>query len=164
MANKGKIGKSLGAIPPQVYLYVIGVPVVIGVAYFGIVKSLLQTLNIIDDAEDRKGKKAFSKLSNSQVLSPQLYLNNKSKVSISSSKANTLATQIYDGKWGGCGGFCDDEDKGVGAIQNAGSRVNISYIAYQFNILYGSSMETYLKDYLEPEDWITIENYISKIK
>ena len=132
-------------ITPQFYLYVIGIPLAIGVAYFGIIRPILKKTGVIDSNEEKKGKKALSKLSGMQVLSPQLYLNNKDKVSISSSVANTLATQIYEGKYGGCIGCCDDETKGVGAITSAGSKVNISYIAYQFNILYGASMESYLE-------------------
>jgi len=147
----------------KIFLIAIGVPLLVGFAYFGVVRPILRKLNIVDTKEEKKGLKSLLKISTKQVLSPQFYIENKNKVTISSSIANTLATQVYEGKYGGCGGFCDDETKGVGAITSAGSKVNISYIAYQFNILYGASMESYLETYLEPENWITIENYISKI-
>jgi hypothetical protein len=132
---------------------------VLGLAYFGIIRPILQTLQIVDTKEEKKGKKDEAKLSRTQVLSPQLYRNNRDKVSISSAKAYSSANNVYEGR----GTFWDDEDLAVGAITSSGSKVNISYIADAFNQMYGTSMETYM-DYLEPEDWTTIDNYISKIK
>jgi hypothetical protein len=69
---------------------------------------------------------------------------------------------IYDGKWGGLFGLYDDETKAVGSITSAGSLVNISYIAYTFQRIYGKDMYAYLDTYLEPTDWTTIDNYIDK--
>ena len=137
-----------------------GVVVLSGVLlYLGIVNPLLKFLQIKDTREEKKGDKDEGKLSESQVLSPQLYRDNKELVSISSAKASRLATQLYEGRsfWG------DDEAMGVGAITSAGSKINISYIAYQFNILYSKSMESYM-DYLESEDWTQIRDYIRTIK
>ena len=132
---------------------------VIGLAYFGIIRPILQTAQIIDTKEEKKGKKDEAKLSKSQVLSPQLYRDNREQVSIGSAKAYSSANNIYEGR----GTFYDDEDLAVGSITSAGSKVNISYIADAFNQMYGSSMESYM-DYLEPEDWTTVDNYIAKIK
>ena len=116
----------------------VGGILVLALAYFGIIKPITNKLGLTKDKDDR---------------------DNKSLVSISSAKANTLATNMHDGK----GTFWDDEDMGVGAITSAGSKVNISYVANQFNVLFGKSMESYM-DYLEPEDWTNIDDYISKIK
>ena len=137
----------------------VGGILVLALAYFGIIKPITNKLGLTKDKDDRQGGRAEDKLSRKQVLSPQLYRDNKSLVSISSAKANTLATNMHDGK----GTFWDDEDMGVGAITSAGSKVNISYVANQFNVLFGKSMESYM-DYLEPEDWTSVDDYISKIK
>tara|TARA_R110000824_G_scaffold32247_14_gene104310 strand:- start:1228 stop:1713 length:486 start_codon:yes stop_codon:yes gene_type:complete len=140
---------------------VVGVVVlaVVALAYFGIIRPITNKVGLTRDKDDRKGDKAEDKLSRKQVLSPQLYRDNKSLVSISSAKANRLATEMHDGR----GYWYDDEDMGVGAITSAGSKINISYVAHQFNILYGKSMESFMS-YLEPEDWTAVDNYISKIK
>lgn len=140
---------------------VIGIAV-LGLSYFGVIKPILDTAGITKDKEEREGDKAEDRLSRSQVLSPSLYRNNKALVTIGSSKANILASNVYNGKWGGCAGFCDDEDLGVGGITGAGSKVNISYVSHIFNSTYGGDMHSYL-DYLEPEDWTTIDDYISTI-
>ena len=147
----------------QTTRYIIYGVVVVGVlalAYFGVIKPILEAVNVIDTKEEKKGKKDSAKLSRKQVLSPSLYRDNKGKVTITSGQANTKATSVYDGK----GTVWDDESMGVGAITSAGSLVNISYIAHAFNNVYGKDMASYLNSYLEPEDWTTIDNYIEKTK
>jgi len=136
---------------------------VLSIAYFGVIKPVLDAAGITKDKEEREGDKAEERLSRSQVLSPDLYLKNKALVSIGSGKANILASNVYNGKWGGWGGLSDDEDLGVGAITGAGTKVNISYVSHIFNSTYGGSMHSYL-DYLEPEDWTTIDDYIATTK
>jgi hypothetical protein len=144
----------------QFIVYGVVILVVSTLAYFGIIKPILNTLGITKDKEGRKGGKDYVKLSRSQVLSPLFYRSNKNSISISSGAANTAAYNIYIGK----GVFLDDETLAVGSITSAGSLVNISYIANTFNTIYGQSMESYLKSYLEPSDWTIIDNYIAKTK
>lgn len=136
--------------------------VVVVFAYFGIIKPVLNTLGVTRDREEREGDRDREKLGRKQVLAPVLYNKNKDKVTISSAKANQLATQIYDGD-----GYYDDEAKAVGAIQNSGSLVNLSYVSKVFYDKYGVGMETYLEgtgmvDYMEDRHWDTIDDYISK--
>ena len=133
---------------------------VVGFAYFGIIKPILDTVGVTRDKEDRQGDRDYDKISRQQILSPLLYKENKDKVTITSGKANESAYNIYIGK----GLIWDDEDLAVGSITSAGSLVNISYIANIFSQNYGLSLESYLSGYLEQSDWITIDNYINKIK
>ena len=67
---------------------VVGVVVlaVVALAYFGIIRPITNKVGLTRDKDDRKGDKAEDKLSRKQVLSPQLYRDNKSLVSISSAK------------------------------------------------------------------------------
>lgn len=152
------IDSSKGETTKMIVYGVVGLAV-LGLAYFGIIKPILEVLQIKDTKEEKKGKKDFSKLSRKQVLSPQLYRENRDKVTIGSGKAYESAKNVYEGR----GTFYDDEDMAVGSITGSGSKVNISYIADAFQTLYGRSMEAYM-DYLEPEDWTSVDNYISKIK
>lgn len=133
---------------------------VVGLAYWGIIKPILNAVGLTKDKEERQGDEDYAKLSRQQVLSPLLYRSNKDKVTISSGSANENAYNVWMGK----GTFWDNEDLGVGAITSAGSLVNVSYIAHVFDENYGQSMESYLLSYLEPSDWITIDNYIDKTK
>lgn len=137
---------------------------VVGFAYFGIIKPILNTVGLTRDKEDRQGDRDKEKLSRTQIFSTELYKNNRDKVSITSAQASASASKIYENRspWyvGG-----DNEEVAVGQITNAGSLVNISYIASKFNDIYGLSLEAYLSDnYLEPEHFTQIDNYTSKMK
>lgn len=131
---------------------------VVGIAYWGIIKPILNAIGLTKDKEERQGEQDYAKLSRQQVFSPQLYLNNKDKISITSGTASESAYNIFSAK----GVIYDNESLAVGSITGAGSLVNVSYIAYVFDRVYGESMETYLNSFLEPSDWITIDNFIDK--
>jgi hypothetical protein len=144
----------------QYIVYGVVALAVLGLSYFGIIKPILNAIGLTKDAEDRQGDNDYEKLSRQQVLSPLLYRSNKDKVTISSGTANESAYNIYIGK----GTFWDNEDLAVGSLTSAGSLVNISYIAHIFDANYGESLESYLQSYLEPSDWIIIDNYVEKTK
>jgi len=136
--------------------------VVLAFAYFGLIKPITNALGLTKDKEEREGDRDREKIGRQQTLSPLLYNKNKDKVTISSARANQLATQIYKGD-----GYVDDEAMGVGAIQNTGSLVNLSYVAKVFYDKTGIGLETYLEgtgmvDYMEERHWDTIDDYISK--
>ena len=135
----------------------------LGLAYFGIISPILKKVGVLRTREEKEGQRVREKIGRKQTLSPLLWQNNKDRVTISSAKANQLATQIYDGD-----GYIDDESKAVGAIQNTGSLVNLSYVAHVFNQKYGQGLESFLEgdvvDYLEPKHWDTVDDYISKTK
>ena len=142
---------------------VVGVAV-LAVAYFGIIKPILNNLGITKDANDREADDVKDDVTRTQVLSDILYKANKNKTTISSAKANTLALQIYNAKWGGWGGLSDKEEMAVGAITSAGSLVNVSYIASVFQQVYKVNLESYLDSFLESENWITIDAYLKRTK
>ena len=153
------VDTSRGETTKYIVYGVLGV-VALTFAYFGIVKPVLNAVGLTKDREDRAGDKSERKLSRQQVLSPQLYKSNMSRVTIGSSTASEYARNIYDAK----GIIYDNEDKAVGSITGAGSKVNISFIADRFQKQYGRSMSSYLYSFLEPKDWIEIDNYIDTIK
>jgi len=134
--------------------------VVVSIAYFGIIKPILNKIGLTKDKDDREGDRDEEKLSRSQVLSPTFYRNNRAKISISSQKAYESATNIYMAK----GTYWDDESSAVGGITGAGSLVNVSYISDRFNTIYGLSLQSYLTTFLEPQNWSQIDDYIRKTK
>ena len=145
-----------------VKIVVIGgvVLVVVGVAYFGIIKPILNKVGLTKDKDDRQGDRDEDKLSRSQVLSPNFYRANREKISISSQKAFESATKIYNAK----SFYWDDESSAVGGITGAGSLVNVSYISDRFNTIFGASLQSYLASFLEPQNWSQIDDYIRKTK
>ena len=133
---------------------------VIGLTYFGFVKPILNFVGLTKDKDDRQADRDYNRLSRSQALSPLFYRDNKSKITISSAKANEAAYNIYNAK----GYFFDDESLAVGSIQRAGSLVNLSYISDVFTNNYGHGLQSYLNSFLEAKDWSDIDNYINKAK
>jgi hypothetical protein len=142
---------------------VVGIAV-LAVAYFGIIKPILNNLGITRDAEDREADRNKDDIEKEQVLSDLLYKANQNKVTISSAKANTSALDIWNAKWGGAFGLSDKEDQAVSAITGAGSLVNVSYIAYNFEKTYNRNLFAYLNSFLESENWITIDAYLKNLK
>lgn len=142
---------------------VVGIAV-LAVAYFGIIKPILNAVGLTSSREDRQTGNIQEDLTEEQVLSPLLYNQNKNKVTISSSKANTSAVNIYEAKWGGTWGLSDKEEMAVGAITSAGSLVNVSYIASVFQNLYKKDLYTYLDTFLENDNWRSINDYLKKTK
>jgi len=140
---------------------------VIGVVYFGVIKPITDTLGLTRDKDEREADKIKDKLSRTQVLSPNLYKENRDKVTITSGRASSLAYDIWSGRSDALGSSicCDDEDKAIGGITSAGSKVNISYISDIFQRQYGFDLLSYLdNDYLEDEHWKQIDDYIDKIQ
>jgi hypothetical protein len=148
--------------PKIVKTLVIGgvIVLILVINYFGVIKPILNAIGLTKDKEDRQGDRDEDKLSRSQVLSPDFYRNNRSKISISSQKAFESATRIYNAK----GYIYDDETSAVGGITGAGSLVNVSYISDRFNTIYGQSLQSYLSSFLENENWSQIDDYINKTK
>jgi hypothetical protein len=142
---------------------VVGVAV-LAVAYFGIIKPILNAVGLTSSKEDRETGNIQEDLTEEAVLSPLLYNQNKNKVTITSAKANTSAVNIYEAKWGGTWGLSDKEEMAVGAITSAGSLVNVSYIASVFQNLYKKDLYTYLESFLENENWRSINDYLKKTK
>jgi hypothetical protein len=142
---------------------VVGIAV-LAVAYFGIIKPILNQLGITRDATDREADDDKENIQKEQVLSDLLYKQNSNRVTISSAKANTSALNIWNAKWGGNFGLSDKEDQAVSAITSAGSLVNVSYIAYNFEKTYNRNLYAYLDSFLESENWVTIDAYLRNLK
>jgi len=142
---------------------VVGIAV-LAVAYFGIIKPILNAVGLTSDKEDRETGRIQDDLTKESVLTPLLYNENKNKVTISSAKANTSAVNIYEAKWGGTWGLSDKEELAVGAITSAGSLVNVSYIASVFQNLYKRDLFSYLETFLENDNWRSINDYLKKTK
>lgn len=136
--------------------------VLLGFAYFGLIRPITNKLGLTDDRDDREGDRNREKIGRKQTLSPALWQKNKNRNTLSSSRANQLATQVFVGNkpWY----TTDEEWRATGAIQDTGSLVNLSYLSKVFNDKFGMGMESFLEDFLEPEHWDTIDDYIDKTK
>lgn len=142
-------------IKSQATLYIVGGIVVIAVAsiiYLAIARPILQKIGIIDDKKDKEKEDAIKEFDKSQWFTSIPYKSNKSQVTISETRANALAKEIYYAK----GYVYDCETCAIGSIVDAGTKINISYVAHRFYILYNRDLMSYLKSFLEDENWITL--------
>jgi hypothetical protein len=89
-----------------------------------------------------------------------VYSENKSKVTISQTKANQLAYNIYNAK----SFYNDDEEEAVGAIKLAGTKINVSYVAFRFYQLYQRDLQSYLESFLESDNWSDLNEALDKMK
>jgi hypothetical protein len=88
-------------IKSQVTLYIVGGIVVIAVAsivYLAIARPILQKIGIIDDKKDKERDNAIKEFDKSQWFTSIPYKANKSQITISETKANVLATEIFYAK------------------------------------------------------------------
>ncbi len=132
----------------------------LGIAYFGIVKPIFNAIGLTSSKEDRDAENAINDFRRDQVLTSLPYLENKSSVTITQTQANALATEIYYAK----GVLWDYESAAVGAIKQAGTKINVSYVAYRFYQLYQRDLNSYLLSFLESENWTELESAIDKMK
>jgi len=142
-------------IKSEVTLYIVGGIVVIAVAsiiYLAIARPILQKIGVLDDKKDKEKDNAIKEFDKSQWFTSIPYKANKSQVTISETKANALAKEIYYAK----GYTYDCETCAIGSIVDAGTKINVSYVAYRFYMLYNRDLMSYLKSFLESDNWITL--------
>lgn len=142
-------------IKSQTSLYIVGGVVLIAIAsivYLAIARPILQKIGVIDDKKDKEKEDAIKEFDKSQWFTSLPYKANKSQVTISETRANALAKEIYNAKsW-----YYDCETCAVGSIVDAGTKINVSYVAFRFYMNYNRDLMSYLKSFLENKDWITL--------
>ena len=72
---------------------------------------------------------------------------------------NALAKEIYYAK----GYTYDCESCAVGSIVDAGTKINVSYVAFRFYMNYNRDLMSYLKSFLETNDWVTLNETYKKL-
>ena len=149
-------------IKTQTTLYIVGGIVVIAVAsiiYLAIAKPILQKIGVLDDKKDKAEEDAIKEFDKSQWFTSIPYKSNKSQVTISETRANALAKEIFYAK----GYVYDCENCAIGSIVDAGTKINVSYVAYRFYMLYNRDLMSYLKSFLETNDWVTLDATYKKL-
>jgi hypothetical protein len=166
MANTPMPIPNLSSLPnpakTEMRLYIVGGIVVIVVAliiYLAIARPILQGVGVIDDKEDKEADKVIKEFAKQQWFTGIPYTANKSQVTISETRANNLATEIYNSKsW-----YHDCETCAIGSILAGGSKINVSFIAYRFYEMYNRSLYSYLFSFLEDKDWVTLNASYKKL-
>jgi hypothetical protein len=126
-------GSALGNVPPKVWLYVIGIPVVLGASYFGVIRPVMKKLGVIKSEEDKTFEKVNDLVEKQPFWSRSYYLTiNNGKKPLTNTQAKFFSDELYNATRGGWTGWGTDEEKIAGAIRNIGSKAGISQVAEKF--------------------------------
>lgn len=146
----------------QTTLYIVGgvtLIIIASIVYLAIARPILQKIGIIDDKKDKEKEDAIKEFDKSQWFTSLPYKANKSQVTISETRANILAKEIFYAK----GYVYDCETCAIGSIIDAGTKINVSYVAYRFYVMYNRDLMSYLKSFLETNDWVTLYDTYKKL-
>lgn len=128
----------VGSIPPKAWLYIIGVPLVIGGAYFGVVRPILRKIGAMKTDEEKALEKVNDLVEKQPFWSRSYYLSvNNGVKPLTETQATYYADELYDGmkgaKWWNVGtGWGTDEEKLFGVFRNVGSKAGVSQISEKY--------------------------------
>lgn len=148
-------------IPPQAWLYLIGVPIAVGAVYFILVKPLLIKLGAQTEASKQADK--INDQSKRQPFWTGNYYKQYGGNTLQTWEATAFASKLYDamhGQWFGTG-MGTDETAIYSVFNTLGSKGNISQVVEQYSLLHGSDLYTDLEDELEPEELVEVNQKIS---
>jgi hypothetical protein len=155
----------LGSVPPKVWLYVIGIPLVIGTAYFGLVRPILIKLGALESPEDE----AFDKVNDLTFKQPfwsrSYYLTiNKGLKPLTETQSSDYSQQLWYAMKGGWTGWGTDESKIYGVFRNIGSKAGISQVSEKYYNTKQSDLVADLQSELDAEELAEISKIISLYK
>ncbi len=146
----------VGSIPPKAWLYIIGVPIVIGGAYFGVVRPILRKIGALQTDEDKALEKINDLVEKQPFWSRSYYLQQNNGVKpLTETQATHYSNEIWDATRGGWTGWGTDEEKIQGAIRNIGSKAGISQVAEKFWNTRQADLLGVLKDELSDDYFAT---------
>ena len=114
----------------------------LAIAYFGIIKPILNKLGVTKSSEDKTIDAQENKGNKENAFSPVFYKQSPSGAKLLSKKsADFFAKQIKDAM----GTFSDDEAKIYGVFRSLKTQSQVSFLADRFQQLYQSDLLDYLK-------------------
>ena len=158
-----------GSVPIKVWLYVIGVPLLIGGGYFLVYKPLKKFITGTSGAEDSAYDRV-NDISTRQAWwgrSYYLTVNNGIKP-LTDSRAKMYADELHDSMHGGVDwwdlGLGTDEPQAYGTIRQIGSKAGISQVAEKYyNTRHRDLLED-LRSELKPKELYRVNQIISTFK
>ena len=157
--GQGQGGGMLGAIPPQAWFYIIGIPMMIGGVYLLVARPVLRKLNVLKTKEDEIAEKTWNEV-RLQPFWTANYYKQYGGDTISSTEASNYAQTLYDAMKGGIG-WGTDEDAIYGVFSALGSKGNISKVAEAYNIKFQSDLLNHLEGELATDEQMEVAVKIS---
>ena len=155
----------LGSVPPKVWLYVIGIPLVIGTAYFGLVRPILRKLRVLETPEEKAIDKVNDLVIKQPFWSRSYYLTiNKGVKPLSETQSSDYAQQLWYAMKGGITGWGTDKNKIYGVFRNIGSKAGISQVAEKYYNTKQSDLLSDLQSELNDDELAIVGQIISVYK
>ena len=164
--NNTQVSGAMGvanAIPPQVFLYLIGVPLAIGASYFILIKPLLKKFG--GQTEDSKAADDLNaKLKGQPYWSGSYYLSYGGDT-IKTHEAAEFATRLHNCMHGWFDGLIfgwgTDETCIFGIFGLLGSKGNISLVSQQYSLMFQRSLFSDMEDEMSSEELAQVAQKIS---
>ena len=148
---------ALSMLPPQAWLYIIGVPIVVGSVYFLVVKPILKATNVLKDKDDEEIDKINDKVKKQPFWNGSWY-KTYGGATLSDQDASMFAKKLIDAMgstsgWANPKSWGTDEETIYGVFASLGSKGNISKVveAYAISSNY-KDLYTDLESELDNED------------
>lgn len=163
--NGSKQG-GMGMIPPQAWLYIIGVPIVVGGVYFLVARPLMKKLNILQDKEDKELSKINDLMKKQPFWNGSWYKTNGG-ATLSDQDASMFAQKLIKAMgstsgWYNPYSWGTDEEVIYGVFRSLGSKGNISKVVEAYAIKSNfRDLYTDLESELDNEDLSQVAQKIS---
>ena len=158
--NIARAGAYASAIPPQAWLYIIGIPIALGGMYFLVYKPILRKFNVLKTDEDEASDKVWVEVKKQPYWDGNFY-KQKGGNTLSNQEANDFASTLYQAMKGGFFGVGTDEDAINGVFSALGSKGNISMVAEAYNLTRGADLVSALDDELDEAERMAVVQKIS---
>jgi|694.fasta_scaffold12328_9 hypothetical protein len=127
-------------------------------------RAILKKLGIVQSQQDKREEKelndAMKELSSSDYFDPDYWRKGGAgTLLIKNDTANLLAERLYNAK----GIFNDNESAVYGVFQLLKTRSQVSYLAMIFYQKYNKSMLTYLLEFLNDQEMLTVAKITNKL-
>ncbi len=154
-----------GSIPLKVYLYVIGVPLLIGGGYFLVYKPLKKFITGRSGAEESAYDKVNDISTRQSWWGRSYYLSvNNGIKPLTESRAKFYADELHDGMHGGVDwwdlGLGSDEPQIYGTIRQIGSKAGISQVAEKYYNTWHKDLLEDMRSELEPDELYRVNQII----
>lgn len=161
MSNGGNSGGG-SKIPPQMWFYIIGIPLILGGGYFGIMRPILKKFGVIKSLEDKELKKINEDVERQPFWKPSWYQANGGDT-LTSAEARHFAKELAEamhgkGTWWDVG-WGTDENKIASVFRKLNSKGNISKVAEEYSNMYSKDLLTSLNRELNEEEF---GNFVSQ--
>lgn len=136
--------------------------VTLSVAYFGIVKPILNAVGLTQSKVDKEAERLFTKALNSGFWSPTYYEGKTNKISFSNkaTEGDYLAREIASG-WGY---FNDDESSIINVFSKLKNNVDLSYVAYHYQKNENSDLLNDINEKLSSAEKIIVFKVTNNLK